>query len=242
MARVRTLLQLRTEVRQRADMEGDSHVTDAEITRFVNQSCARLHAMMVDYDEAYFMCRATLTTVAGTALYAVSKIDGVETGFYKLLHVAANINGWQRSLDRWTPEKRTLYENASTWGVQALPVSYRLSIQSNNASAGGVGLFFSPTPDGAYVITVDYVPSFVDLVADGDNYWSGDGWEEWVVLDAAIKCLTKEESSTTDLVNERDRVLLDIQAQMRTPDLDHPGTVRDTENAGYGRDWMQVRS
>lgn len=239
--RTSTLLQLRTEARQRADMEGDTHVSDAEFTRFINQSTAALHALMVDFDEAYFMLRFTYTTTPGVN-YVILNTNLAEppaTNYldvYKVLHVAANINGWQRSLARWTPETRTLYENASTWGVQALPVSYRLSI----IQSGFHALYLSPTPDGVYTLTVDLVQSITDLVSDSDVFWFGDGWEEWVVLDAAIKALTKEESSITDLVQERDRVLVRIQAQMRTPDLDHPGTVRDTERAGYGHDWWQV--
>jgi hypothetical protein len=223
-------------------MEGDDHVTNAEFNRFVNQSCAALHGIMVDFDEAYFIDKHTYTTTPGVDNVPLAWVSDPDQSQpfspYKILHVSANINGWERSLDRWTFEKLTLYTNASTWGVQALPISYRYHVNQ----VGTTSLLLSPVPDGVYPITVYYVESFVDLVADDDKYWSGDGWEEWVVLDAAIKALTKEESSITDLTAERDRVLVRIQAQMRTPDLDHPGTVRDTENAGYGRDWMQVRS
>jgi hypothetical protein len=51
--------------------------------------------------------------------------------------------------------------------------------------------------DGQY--RVWYTPLPTELSSDSDSFEGINGWEEYVVVDAAIKCLQKEESSTTDL-------------------------------------------
>jgi len=226
VARTRTLLELRTKVRQRADIEGDPHVTDAELTGLINDSCAALHALLIEVDEMWFFNQMSLTTAPGVEALAVY-IDsgGGATNFYKLLHVEATIGGIVVPLERWTFERRTYYKNASTWGVAQWPIAYRLSIVSTKAY-----LYFAPVPDGAYPITVGYVRSFADLVNDADVFDGMDGWEEWVIWDATIKCLVKEESSIVDATRERDVVLVRISSQMATPDRDQPDVTRDVLN------------
>lgn len=221
--RTRTLAQLRSDVRQRADCEGDPHISDAELTRYINQSCAALHAKMVDVNELYFFQEQNLVTVAGVDQVNLS----ISNSFYKLLHVEVQIGSIWRTLDRWTFEKRTLYRNASSWGLSQLPISYRLSRAQNGAAV----LVLAPTPDAAYPLIVASVQSFADLAADADTYDGADGWEEWVVWDSAIKCLVKSEESIVDATRERDAVWARIEPQLHTPDLEQPAVVRDTAGA-----------
>jgi hypothetical protein len=237
VARSRTLAELRDEVRQRADCENDPHVTNTELTRYLNQSCAALHAIMVEADEGEFIEQADLVTVAGVELLALDTLpvsDEIQ-GLYKLAHVEATVNGIVRELGRWTWERYTAARNASTWALRDVPLSYRLV----RNKLGVPSLQFAPAPDGAYPIRVHYITPFIDMVADSDVYDGRDGWEEWVVWDAAMKCLVKEESSLADARTERDAVMARIKPQIDTPDRDHPPTVRDTEGAdlGWGAGW-----
>lgn len=230
MARGNTLAGLRAEVRGRADIENDPHYTDAEINRFINQSCAALHALLCDVNEGFFRTQATYPTVAGAETLAVSKDPntGADNGFYKLINVEINANGVWGKLGRASDEQRTRAR-----GYPSAPRGYQL----RRAQGGTVTLLLVPVPDAVYSIVVTFLPSFVDLVADGDLYDGLDGWEEWVVLDAAIKCALKEESSTVDLKAERLAVEGRIRTQMAIPDLDHPPVIRDTERDGAWLDW-----
>jgi hypothetical protein len=58
-----------------------------------------------------------------------------------------------------------------------------------------------------------------------------DGWEEWVVIDSAIKCRVKSDEGIRDLQTEREKVEARIRDQMRSPDLDRPSSIRDTVTA-----------
>lgn len=76
-----------------------------------------------------------------------------------------------------------------------------------------------PVPLRDRFLRVDYVPSFYGdqrpngAGTDADPFFDGvDGWDRWVVLDAAIEILGKEESDTSRLERQRDR----IEAQMRS--------------------------
>lgn len=229
MARSRTLTQLIAEVRQRADCEGDPHITDAEVTRFINQSCQALQALLIDIDESEFMSWEDLTTTPGDPLLSLATLPWTDTeqGLYKLAHVHATVSGQVLELERWTFERYTLYQNASSWGVPQMPVSYRLI----RDKLGSPSLMFAPTPQSAYPIRVFYYTPFVDLVNGSDTFDGRAGWEEWVVLDAAIKCLVKSQEPIRDVQTEREKVEARIRDQMRTPDLDRPSQVRDTVTA-----------
>lgn len=222
MARTRTLAELRAEVRGRADIENDPHVTDAEITRYVNQSIAALHGLLVQASEDDFTATQTITTVAGTSGYALGAT------FYKLISVEATINGFIRQLDRWTWAEHAVYRNASTWSLVSQPISYRL--------VGADAIEFRPTPDGVYTVVVYFAPAAVQLAADGDTYDGRDGWEEWVVLDSAIKAKTKSEESVTDLVRERAEVMARIMVAFGTKDQARPDRVQEVIGSGnpYG--------
>lgn len=62
MARTRTLLELRTEARQRTEMEGSTFIADTELTRYINQSIATLYGMLVQArGDQYYRTQATVT-------------------------------------------------------------------------------------------------------------------------------------------------------------------------------------
>ena len=64
--RTRTLTQLIADVRARADMEGDGHVTDAMITVWLNQGIADLWDMLVFSDPERHYVTDTISTTTET--------------------------------------------------------------------------------------------------------------------------------------------------------------------------------
>jgi len=220
--RTRTLAQLRAEVRQRADIENDPHITDAEVDRFINQSCAGLHSAIVDAGSGFYTKSTTGTLTSGSETLALP------ANTYRVVKFAVQVSGVWRSIRRATMEKFVDGLNAATWGMPSWPTAY-IIIDGNTMT-------FSPIPDSAYPYRVLYVRSFFDMSGDSDVFDGEGGWEEWVVLDAAIKCVTKEEGSITDLQAERGQVWTRISSQFASEDMDHPPTVRDTESS-YDQWW-----
>jgi hypothetical protein len=214
VTRARTLTQLIAEVRDRADLEGALHITDAQITRYLNQSGAALHAMLVEH------CQDEFVGVASGAVGAPDS-DGathVEVTAYKLMSVSATINGQDTRLERWTWADRP---GATDSGAIGPPYTYRW--------IEGEVVIVPALPTGT-IATVYAVPPYADMASGSDTYDGRDGWEEWVVWDSAIKCMVKEETDTREAVFERDQVLTRIKSQMKARDLANPPEVSSVGN------------
>jgi len=86
---------------------------------------------------------------------------------------------------------------------------------------------FTPTPTGGHDLTIWYIPHAPELTAD-THVWNGfNGWEEYAIVDAAIKCLEKEESDTGALEMRKQRLIMRIQSLASARDQGFPETVTD---------------
>jgi hypothetical protein len=198
MARTRTLLELRTECRQRTEMEGSTFVSDVELTRYLNQSIAKLHSKLVRaYGDQYYRTASSVSTVANTDTVVLP------TTFFKLLGVDVLIGGITQAIEPLDWSRRAEYANVGAVWTSGYPIAYSLG-------ASGGKLQFFPTPSGVYTVTIHYLPYSTVLTSDADTYDGNSGWEHYVVLDTCISMLAKEESDTRDLRLERD----DIEKQI----------------------------
>lgn len=213
-ARTRQLDELRDEVRQRSDTENDPHITDAELTRWINQSAARWWGHIVRArGEQYVMTTATPSTVAGTATVAVP------SDFFKLKGIQ-----W----DRGSSKRQRIHRIE-------LQDFLRLDVDSRDWTTGrlrvmveGTNFRFHPTPNAVYNLIVWYIPAAPQLSADDDTLDGVNGWEEWVVLDAAIKVMAKQKRDSSLLEDERKLVMKDIQSVSDDVDDGEPGYVVDS--------------
>lgn len=219
MARTRTLTQLIADVRDRADVENSDHVTDAQITRYINQSIAALHALIVEQDEDEYAVDVTISVAAGATLSAIiSGGDNPAAAPYKVLAVdVINSNGLSYPVPRYMPGERALLGAVSRSPLET--THYRLR--------GLNTLYWSPPFASAVSVRVTYVESSVDLVSLSDVYDGRDGWEEWVTLDAAIKVAIKEESDDTQMARERAMVQERVFRQLVVRDRAQPKRIRD---------------
>jgi hypothetical protein len=72
MARTVTLSSLRTWARQLADVESDPNIGDAELTALANRHLTEVYDALVNAGPPeYYASSTTVTTVAGTTLYAL---------------------------------------------------------------------------------------------------------------------------------------------------------------------------
>lgn len=79
MALTQTLLQLRTRLRELTDTENDTHLSDAELTSYINSAITYAYDLLVAGSPSdYFMKTTTFPTVVGSDSYTLP------TDFYKL--------------------------------------------------------------------------------------------------------------------------------------------------------------
>ena len=236
MARTRTLVQLRTEVLQTADMENVGAFLDTatggEVDRYINASIQDLYDLIVEVmGQEYFLKSNTFSTVGGTEEYTIdTTVGGAFEEFYALRGV-----DWESGDDKYPLRPYSFderHDDNNVWypvSIEGKPSRYRLS--GSSATTGHTSTIrLTPTPAGVGTIRLWYIPHSPLLALDTDVFDGFNGWEEYVVVDAAIKCLQKEESDTQALEVRKNRLIERIRSMAANRDMGHNETVADTED------------
>ncbi len=219
-------------VRQRADMEDNYFVSDVEIQTYVNSGIAELHDILIQtYGQDYYVNSRTFTTTAGTDTYSLISGVAATSDFYKLRGVDCMINGQEWfTLQPFNFNERNLYQNWGQWSVLGLSnIRYRLV---------GESIVFTPVPDAATSVRLWYIPTAFTFYGDpplqvtpddyaGQTYRDLNGYSEYVVIDAAIKCLQKEESDVQVLMLQKQAMKKRIEDAANNRDAGHPESVTD---------------
>jgi hypothetical protein len=188
MAGTVTLSTLRTRIRRRCDQEhtGSTFVSDTELTDMVNVSYAQMYGHLVRSGLHMAESVQSITADSRTTSYDLN------ADLYAVLGVFLNVNGERTRLTRHD--------------VRVRPSSTSLSQYASTYRVSGADITFNPWPtSGTYEVV--YVPLCSTLSADGDTMDGVLGWEEYVVLDCAVKILDKEESDSRPLRAERAEIL-----------------------------------
>ena len=120
MARTRTLLELRTAIRQRADIVNDlSFITDPELNELINQSvCEFRDLMIMARGQDYFQATPyTLSTVAGQESYSLP------ADFYQLILAELTLGGYRLTLRRFELPEHGYYSTQSI--PSGMPITLR---------------------------------------------------------------------------------------------------------------------
>lgn len=208
-----SLLTLRARVRERADMVNSTFVTDTAtgLDAWINEANQKLHGMLVDaLGEEYTSSSSTFSTVAGQSDY------NLPTDFFKLYALDVTVGGTTFTALPYNRAERNLYQSAQQTGWYV--PRYMLT---------GSLVRFLPTPNVVADCKLYFAPDAKMLVDSHDEVSYPNGWERFIVLDAAIQALNKEESSTTALVAERAAVIKEIETTKEARDLATPKRVVD---------------
>ena len=154
-----------------------------------------------------------------TDVYQVRGVDAVYSS--NLIVNLPRYNWEERNLYNAVPEL-TPYSPISAYRVIQNPLNGKDCIQ-----------FIPGTPNGVSRYRVWYYPNPKVLTADTDTIDGRSGWEEWVVVDAAMKLLAKEESDTSQLEREAQRVWARIMAVAENRDAGQSKRITDVSmNSG----------
>lgn len=208
-----TLLQLRTQARQRADMEKSLLVSDTELTAYVNSSIAELHDLLISaYESDYSISSNSFNTTAGTDTYALP------SDFYKLRGVDITVNSTVQNLQPFNFNERNVNQNQG-WFIPGSAIPRYRTVGNN--------LVFSPKPDGAVPVKLWYIPVATKLVSDTDELSDLNQFAEYVIIDAAIKMLIKEESDVTVLMASKAAMVQRINSMAANRDAGQGDSISD---------------
>lgn len=232
----------------RADKLNSEFLTTDEWNSNINQSAFELYDILVTkFGDDYFLASPYVFSTTGAANYglpdgsaayqvnslpaqALYKLVGVDCG------VAVGNNAWV-TLPRfnWIDRNKFVYPQLQANALGVFNLSYRQM---------GNNLEFIPRPSAGQYIQVWYIPMMTQLLQDTDMLpFSISGWVEYVILDAAIKALLKEESfeQASSLMTLKQAMLERIETTAANRDVGQANTVSDTagntgfyNGAGYG--------
>lgn len=215
---VMSLAAIRLAAQQRAEMENSNYITIPEWNSYINQSYFELYDILVTvYEDYYVQTPYTFTTDGTTAQYSLP------SDFYKLLGVdlslSTSTNAWV-TLKKFTfiARNRFVYPQLNSAPLGYFNLQYRLV---------GSTLYFIPNPSSGQSIRVWYVPKLVQLLLDSDVLDGISGWTEYVIVDAAIKALQKEESDCSLLMAQKMALVKRIEESSMNRDAGQPDTVSD---------------
>lgn len=92
---------------------------------------------------------------------------------------------------------------------------------------------FPLIPEAGLTLRIHYVPRLPPLVNGTDVVDGVNGWEDYIVVDAARKALVKEESDASELNAELLRVTARIEHEAANRDAGMPARVSDVYAAAY---------
>jgi len=213
-----SLQQIRLLAQQRADRENSNFVTKAEWTRYINQSYFELYDLITNTYQDYYLTTASITTDGVNDRFALPN------DFYKVMGVDlalnSNANSWVtlRKFD-FISRNRFIYPSMGSNYLGVFNLQYRVV---------GNEIFFIPIPQGGQTIRLWYIPRMVELLQETDVADGVSGWDEYIVVDAAIKALQKEESDVTALMAQKQALVKRIEESATNRDAGAPDTISNT--------------
>ncbi len=212
---------------QRSNLEGRRRfISQSELTGLVNGSVAKWvdEVRATTWNGSYKRSSDPITTANGVQTYDLAD------DFLTLISVDVSIAGGAPVITArpYQEEERNAFRSLPMsygWGADQ-PIFYQLQETS---------ISFMPVPQGAYAVNVNYIPTAPVLALPDDEIDSINGWEEFIVLDVAIKCLMKSGGNdqipilAQRLAEEGQR----IRAMAPRRDQQAAERVHVVENAGH---------
>ncbi len=228
----KTLSQLITEVRQRADMTNSQFVTDAELTNYINNSYYELYDMLVSaYGEDYFVAPALTFQTNGTD-YKYALPNGANyssaPALYKFLGLDLSLGN---TPDSWVTIRNFKFAERNRYSVPNFQSFY--GVTNLRYRLEGSDLVLTPTPQGGQTLRLWYIPQLIPLSAPSDVMTPISGWDEYVIVDAAMKAKDKQESDVTVLLNQKLMLKQRIEGMSQNRDAGFPQRVGDTQYTDF---------
>jgi hypothetical protein len=178
--------------------------------------------MLVTSYEDYFYSTGSITLVNGTDNYALP------TDVYKLRKVF-----YKEGTDRYIVRRMSLDDLSNVAGTVYPKHNYRYRMM-------GQRIFLSPIP-GTGTLELWYVPEYAVLTSDSSTVAlvvPVVGWDDYLVLCVAIRCLLKEESDVTALLIEKQAFEKRLVKAASERDAGEPESVIDvSESFSTRRVW-----
>lgn len=220
MSRLITLDELKFQSRLRADKVGSGFIKDDELLTYINNSYAELYDLLVGaYGNDYYAAEFDFATVGNTRRYPLPD------DFYKLIGIDYVVGPTSiLTLKPYQFNERNRYQQGTYW-------SALVGIYGPKYHLVNEAIDFAPIPDGSYNIKLHYVPACPKLALGSDTANGVNGWEEYIIVDCAIKMLQKEDSDVSVLAAQKDALTGRINLMAENRDAGQSFRVTDVTSS-----------
>lgn len=214
------LSSLRTKAKQRADKESSEFVSTSEWTSYINSAYKELYDILVNANEDYYTTSTNLTITSGSSV-------ALPATFYKLRGVDASGDGGStfytiKPFDFLQRNNKNISRISPIYSE--LEKSYRII---------GSNLHIVPTDNATGTYRIWYVPKTTELSSEGDTAEGVNGWEEYIIVTAAMMALSKEESDITALLLEQQKLKQRIDLMSSNRDIGYPAKIQNTRKMKF---------
>ena len=203
MARTRTLAQLRSDLEYLADIQNlTSRHDTANKNRAINQAIQAFREKLSAEGIAHYLQPNTVTLTPGATSpypFGVLDLSAFSPQVVRVYRVHVTVDNRVYDLEGVEFTEVTRYQDDWSGIRSGIPVAF--------ASQTTYKLALMPPPDGAYSAVVWYLPVLPDLSNDSDTFDGVAGWEDWVVLDAAVRIANRDRDQTQIALLKEERVI-----------------------------------
>jgi hypothetical protein len=205
-------------------MENSGFIGNDELTGYINDSLSELYDLLITkYGEDYY----TKPVPHEFPINGQQEFYSLPSDFYKLRGVDLNLGAKESiSLKPFMFTERNRYYNNNVYAFDRDGISrarYRII---------GRKIWFIPSPTGNKTIQIWYIPLAPVLEDADDEFDAVNGWEEYIVIDTAIKMLAKEESDVTVLASQLVKITERINRAAHSRDAGRSQRVSDVSRDG----------
>lgn len=207
-----------TDVRRLTDTENDNHITDAYLLTLIDRSYGKLYKTITTQYESYFDTEDTsLALVVDQRLYnlpaTILHLKGVDI-----------VKGSERiPLRRFTLNQRSSFTNDPRfvpYAAERMRTNYRYKTQGNS-------LRIDPLPNSTEPLILTYVPRPTRITSSSDTFDVIAGFDDFIIYDAAIQVLTRQERDPSQYVALRQDALNSVIATVSPRETVDPVHVTD---------------
>jgi hypothetical protein len=244
---------IRYQSQLKADKLNSQYLTVDEWNFNINQSACELYDILITkFGDDYFFAPQLLIPLTGLDWYPLPDGSNYPTAgipapaIYKLNGVDANIAGATTGPNAgWVPLARFNWSDRDKYTTFPGQAGALNNIYQMSYREMGNQLFIIPA-NMNQTLRLNYVPILTQMLQDTDMLpFSISGWSEYVILDAAMKAMTKEtDTEKYNLLSSQKQLQIQrIETTAANRDVGQPNTVSNTRattgdpgfsNQGFG--------
>lgn len=227
-----TLAALRLNAQEEADLVNSQFLTLPEWNRLLTLAYKELYDLLIAaYGNDYYIKTPFTYTTTGTVDPNYNaQVYPLPQDFYKLIlcDVALNPgdpNSWV-TLKQYERIQQNLWNFPNVYTFYGITnLRYRLT---------GTQLQIVPIASANQTIRIWYAPRPAKLVADTDVIDGISGWERYIIVDAAMKALNKQEQTDiTELMNEKMALKSRLEIMANNRNIAEPQKVSDSRMRNF---------